>query len=748
MSGLLLALSLIAGRVECEALTTARKNAFNNGDYQRCYDLIEQEIECITRSYRIHPPANEPGSLRSLCLRIDAGFHVALDGEHDPELAQDYLRRYEEHGCLHDPLQRPRHRANMAQYQRTKLDTPGALRHLRQGETEAAVSWFRNWDAPDRWSLLWSIANSMALRAEIAAELRRPDDLLIDAALFILDSVDPALSKPEVADVRNLLGWSMLMAHEAGVETEDPTDLLRDALHTFVVVRSNPHKANNTQINLALAALQHRGPSEAEAWIEEIERSERCVDELSEEQRMWLRIIAIRSAIARDDDPRRSAQWQDDLERLGEGDGVTLGRWYAQASAGQRYEAMGHIDSALRAYAQAEAELENFASSRPDATDAVLEARRHLTFSRSTRRMVALLCERGEDEEALRVVRAARSRVLRVADASRAGAQSLPNTDRPKGDKLVLVFFQTDFQTSAVAEDGTSRGVGFALTADGPRSEPFELDPVPDDLFKAQGEDLQGFTTALLEPFSAEIEAAGSIEILATGSLHHVPFHALPWRDGTLIEHVPLTYGLDLDPASAEDRAVRPGAPLVLHGNEEGLADEADAVIEALTRGDTVPIRSSPDSAELLDKQLKEASIAHFAVHGTRTEDHQLLRSDDRLHFRPELELSRDAILDGEAAPKLVYLSACQSSFADAETLSGGVGLTQAFLLRGAHYVIGAVDDIDEEVAKDFAVAFYSALGDTDGDVPSAWQRAYVDMLKRTRPSLLPDLQMLRLYSR
>ena len=744
MSGLLLALALVVG--ECDALHQARKEALDIGDTERFFFLLDREVECVALGHSVHASASEPGSLRGLCLPLDAGFNVANEGQHEPALALVYLRRYEALGCLSDPLQRPRHLTNWALYRRRQLDDARALGHLRWGEAEAVVAWLRYWDAPDRWSLLWSMANSMAVRAEIAAELRRPDDLrdLVAAASNLLDSVDPALSWSDAADVRNLLGWSMLMAHEAGVETDDPTDLLRAALHTFVAMRDNAKKANNTRINLALAALQHRSPGEAEAWIEEVDRSERCVDEFLDEELMWLRIVEIRRTIA-GGEPWRSAQWQDALDKLGEEGGMALGRWYAEATSGRRHEAMGRDDAALLAYERAEAEIEGYARSRRDANEVVLAARRHLTFSHSTRRLVVLLCDRGDDEGALRVVRAARSRALRIADALRLGASSLPNTERPRGDELRLVFFQT----SRAAEDGSSDWAGFALTAAGLRSRQFRLRSVPTDLFRASDEDLEPFASALLGPFSAEIEVAGSIEVLATGSLHHVPFHALPWRDGPLIEHVPVTYSLDLEPMSAEvDGRGGSGVALVLHGRERGLEEEAIAVSERLARGGAVPVRSSPTSADQLTEKLAEASIAHFAVHGTRTVDRGLLRSDDSLQFGRGVVLSREAILEGGAAPRLVYLSACQSSFADAETLSGGLGLTQAFLLRGAHHVIGAVDDIDEEVAEAVAVAFYSALGDVSGDVPEAWKRAYIKVRKTLRSSLVPHLHMLRLYSR
>jgi len=749
MSGLLLALSLVTAPIlaECDALERDRKAAYDIGKYERALRLVDEEVECIVRWHQLHPSPIEPGSLRSLCLTIDAGFDVA--NRHRPERALSYLRHYEERGCLADPLQRPRHRTSWAHYQRRQLDDPRALGYLRWGEAEAVIAWFRHWNAPDRWSLLWSIANSMALRAEIAAELRRPDELreLVASASKLLDSVDldsvdPVLSGSAIADVYNLLGWSMLMAHDAGVDTDDPTDLLKAALDTFVDERPNANKACNTLINLALAASQHRSPREAQAWIEEIERSERCIDKFSDEELMWLRIVQIRRTIA-DGDPWSSAQWQDELEKLGEEGEDTLVRWYAQATAGRRHEAMGSADAALLAYEQAEVELESYASSRRGVSEAVLAGRRHLTFSRSTRRLVVLLSDLGDDEKALRVVREARSRALRIADMSRSGAR-LPNTERPRGDELRLVFFQT----SEDAEDGSSDWAGFALTAEGPHSESVKLPPVGSDLLHASKEDLEPFAAALLEPFSDELEAAGSVEILATGPLHHVPFHVLPWRGHPLIKHVPVTYSLDLAPASAEEEGSGSGVALVLHGHEAGLQAEAIAVSVVRALRGAASVRSSPDSAEALKEQLSEASIAHFAVHGTRTVDHKLLRTDDRLHFGGGLELSRDEILKGGAAPRLVYLSACQSSFADAETLSGGVGLTQAFLLRGAHHVIGAVDDIDEEVAQAFAVAFYSALGDAPGDVARAWQHAYLEVRGKIDWSYIPHLKMLRLYSR
>lgn len=773
MSGLIVAFPLIAALSGsgCDAQERERKAAYDNADYDRALEIIDHQVECLRKVHPVGIASVEPGSLRELCLRIDVGFDVASRSPLGPRRALNYLNLYKEAGCLGDPLQRPRYRTRLASDLRRRFDDQGALAVLQQGEFEAVVAWFRHWDAPEllRTSLLWSIANSMATRAEIAAELRRPDELrdLVAGASAILESIDREPEESNVADVRNLLGWSILMAHEAGLETDDPTEMLRAALRTFKEVRPNATKASSTQINLALAALQHGRVSEADVWIEDVEDWIRgtaravgddtegggAVDESLDREQilMWLRIIQIRRTIE-DQDPQTIAQrkddldrWQDDLKVISERGRVALSGWYAQEAAGRRHEAMGRADEALLAYERAEEELERYASSRRHDNEAVLAARRHLTFSHSTRRLVVLRLDQRDEEGALRAVRAARTRALRIADRARSEAGSQPNTSLPRGDELRLVFFQI----SEVAEDGSREWAGFAMTAAGARSERFRLRSVPDDLFVASNEDLRPFAKGLLERFAAEIEAAGSVEIVATGPLHHVPFHVLPWREKALIHALPVTYSLDLGRPSPEyEPNDAPGLALVLHGNERGLVEEAKHVSETITWMGAEPVPRRPESAEQLALQLAGASIAHFAVHGTRTVDRGLLRSDHRLHFGGGVELSQERILEGGRAPELVYLSACQSSFADAETLSGGVGLTQAFLLRGAQHVIGAVDDIDEGVAEDFAVAFYAALGESREDVPGAWQRAFVETLDTQSRSQALQLQRLRLYTR
>ncbi len=188
MSGLMIALPLISGLMgaECDALLLARRAANDRHEYESCLALINQEVECRRKALGAGLSSVEPGSLHMLCLSIDAGFHVASRGTYEPELAQDYLRLYEEVGCLVDPFQRPRHRTNLARHLRRTLEDQRALAVLRQGESEALLAWFRHRDKPEllRQSLVWSIANSMAARAEIAAEyLRKGSQVYVEGRL-------------------------------------------------------------------------------------------------------------------------------------------------------------------------------------------------------------------------------------------------------------------------------------------------------------------------------------------------------------------------------------------------------------------------------------------------------------------------------------------------------------------------------------------------------------------------------------
>ena len=251
-----------------------RKHAYDIGDYEHMFQLLDRETKEVRRSLVTtskKPP--RPGSLRPLCLPLDAGFNVASERLHEPQKALLYLDRYAQAGCLRDPFMRPLYFTNRAMHARRQLDDASALELLQRGEAAAWWAWWMHWRMPSRSHLLWSIANSMATRAEIAASLRRPKALeqLVAHTEVLLGGIQAPPLASSIADIRNLLGWSLLMANEAGLPVEDPKSLLMAALQHFTEERPNAVKANNTRINLALAALQGQRLDECQQWIEQVD---------------------------------------------------------------------------------------------------------------------------------------------------------------------------------------------------------------------------------------------------------------------------------------------------------------------------------------------------------------------------------------------------------------------------------------------------------------------------------------------
>lgn len=725
-----------------EATCRERMKAHDAGDFDLMEDLIAQEVEILGKARASTHHTTVVGSLRTLCHPLEAGFNVCNERQPGRGCAEKYLLAYTTEGCLEDPAQRPRHQNMLAMYWHRRMDDGKALEHLQRAESWAWALWLAHWDEPVGTRALVGVVVSTSLRAEIAASLRNADAL--QGSVAAIEQLRGRLAAPEfasvVADTINGLAWSLLLAHEAEVTVEDPTPLLAAALRVFTHRRPDRAKADNVRINLALAALHRDDFPAVQRWGDEI-----AVDSLEDEGRMWLRIVQIRAALAQGA-VRSTAQWQTELDAIAARHQVPMAPWFAAWARGLRMERLGRADAAIMAYEAAEAALEAFAHTRRGAQLPTLADRLFLSFADPTRRLVRLLVAAGDVEQAVRVVRNARSRALRVAARDTCAEAALLRDGRPGAEVLRLIYFRVSPRDHAT---DMTQWAAIAVTRHSTRIELIELGPIPTDLHGASEMALQRWSDALLEPFADEITAAAEIEILATDVLHAVPFPALPWDGAILLDHAPVYAGLDLANCG-EEMDTLTGPILVVSGDDPRLIDEANAVVAVL--------RTHARSAELLLPRTPDAlkpllngpySMAHLAAHGTRPGDSEMFASDDRLLFTEKLMLTRQTILAATRAPALVLLTACQASFTDRETLAGGVGLADAFLLRGSRFVIGPVHEINGTVAQAFATRFYKELADGElADVPSAWRAAYLSTRAVIAPSLEPDLRMLRLHTR
>lgn len=719
-----------------EQLCRQRRRAHDAQDFPRMYGLIALEVAAVQTS--LSRPIT-PGALQPLCLPLEAGFNVCNERRPEHRCAEYYLDQYIVQGCLEDPAQRPRFHNMHAMYWHRRMDYPRALDHLNRAESMAWGLWLTQWDEAVQTGALVGVVVSMSLRAQIAAALRNTDGL--SDALVAIEILRARLDGPElvglVAGTLNALAWSLLMAREAELVAEDPSPLLAAALKDYTTVRPDPGKADGVRINLALAALQREDLEGVRRWTGEI-----AAAELGDEDRMWLRLVQIRAETdARD--PRATADWQAELDAIAARERVAMAAWFAAWARGLRMERAGRPSAAITAYEAAEAELE--AQAHASVEPGALADRLHLSFAAPTRRLVQLLVESGDLERAVAVTRSARSRALRAASRRHCASAGLVSNERPEPDDLRLIYFRVSPRDAA---GGATRWIGLAVTHRAVHGEYIEVPPIAIDPREHSDQTLERWSDALLEPFADEITEATSIEILATDTLHAVPFHALPWDGEELIDHVPVRHGLDLATCGAHRGGVA-GSALVLSGDDRGLVSEAEAVAQVLRAGGRPTEQLVPDTPAALGRAMTDAhAILHLAAHGTRPEGSEMFASDDRLLLQGALTLSRPTILASARVPALVFLSACQASYADGETLGGGISLAHAFLLRGARFVVGPVHDIDGEVAKRFATHFYRELAnDERADVPAAWRAAYRSTRATIAASLRPHLRMLRLHT-
>lgn len=712
-------------------LCIERRRAYDAGDHMKMFTLVDDEVAAVRRALA-DVDADAVGRRKPLCLPLEAGFHVCNERRPELDCGRKFLDAYAA-GCLDDPAQRPRFHNLDAMYWRSHHDFPRALEALQRAEREAVQLVLTRRDASVVQTATAALLVAAATRAELAAQTRATD--VLKDSLARLDVLREHLDGPRhasvVADTLNQTAWSLLLARESELTVDDPTPLLTAALATFLVTRPNAGKADNVRINLALAALQRGEPAAA------LQRAAEVTTNLSDEERMWLRLVQLRAAVAdaRDLD---SARWQSELEAIAAGGRVAMAEWFAASTRGIRMERLGRTDDALAAYEAAEAALERHAS-RGVVPDAFAD-RRYLSFAAPTRRLVRLLVEHGRPERAAWIARRARNRAQR-AD-SRCGDAEFVSA--PTAGELRLLYFRVEASRPSAT---VTAWIGFAVTERGVRAAELVLAPVPGDLHGRDDEALRPWSDALLLPFAADIESARTIEVLATDALHRVPFAALPWADGQLIDHVPVRLGLDLAPC--DDNAPA-GLALVVNGPEAALAAEAEAVAEVLRVAGRPTSRLLPRSGVALARAFDGGhSLVHVALHGVRAEGAELFTADDRLLLAGVPALTRSQILAAAQVPALVFLSSCRVSFSDAETLGGGLGLAHAFLLRGARFVVGASDDLDGWVAQTFAAHFYRELSDHHlADVPRAWQAAYLATRDAIPPDLAASLHMLRLYTR
>lgn len=731
---------------EWESLRAKRKAAYHRADYVRTLDLVDCEAETMRRlaaaGARLHASNGDPASH---CQPLDVGFYVCNTLKQDRACSDRYLDRQFAEGCCDDPMYAVECHQNLAQRDRQREDFPAALQALDTVEALSLDNLAREHLGMAEFEAWSGLATAAALRIELAGQLA--DVGAVRATLEEFREWSAFASSESgmglAADLGNLAAWGVLLLQEAnpanpaGISdlADEVEVLLESALDTFSRSEGPASKADNVRINLALAALQRGDAERATAWLSEVvERG------LPIEERLWFQYISIRAALA-SGAPIALDQSLRVLDELVGVDSVPMAGWFAAWALGQARDATGDIQGALQAYRTAEELLDTHTRTRAPAQRVFLGGRAQPMFGAVSRRLVGLLLEAGDVAAAASVARGARNRAMRAS--ARGDCVATRAERRPLPGELQLVYFQVASRRAPLE----LRWVGFAVTAAGVRAEMLDVGEPAGDLTRLSDTALKPWADALLRPFQAELADASVVTILATESLHEVPFHALPWAKGLLIDALPVQYALDVAGCDARVRCASGGARVV-RGDGPAVAEEVEAVAKILAENGRVVEHLRPQAVSDPKRlQAHGADILHVIAHGGASD--RLLASDDELMFSDSISLTSRTVLTWREAPQLVYLSACRTSFRDAETLGGDASLAHAFLLAGAHYVVASVDLLDGEAAKEFAVRFHRAMGAGGAEgAPAAFRAAFRGCREQCKPSWSPYLRRLRVITR
>lgn len=213
----------------------------------------------------------------------------------------------------------------------------------------------------------------------------------------------------------------------------------------------------------------------------------------------------------------------------------------------------------------------------------------------------------------------------------------------------------------------------------------------------------------LLGPFSAALERAQRVRVVASGMLSAENFHALPWADRSLIDAVVVTYALDI-PRAVTEQKVQRVVQLGPASNLVGASDEMARVAEGLrARGISVE-RLYGDEIDLLQR-MAGSDLLHYAGHANGE------------GWGGALELGGDRSIGPRdllsvAGPRVAVLSGCETGLPDPRAHAGGMSLAHALLLAGAGVVLATDAVVADEVGAAIGSAVVLAIA--DGSEPAA----------------------------
>ena len=431
-------------------------------------------------------------------------------------------------------------------------------------------------------------------------------------------------------------------------------------------------------------------------------------------------------------------------------------------------EALGELEPAVRAFAAAEALLDEQSLRIPldEGREAFLADR-----EQAVQRQIRLLLRLGRAEQALDVARRSHARVLRALRQGHRLSRLTPS-EQLRWDSAVAEYRRLRSQIDERARLAASRPADVrgeianelaalgeqarrvldqAFATDEPVGAP-ELPPLRADelllvyhplpegwvAFAAGGAfaddaavtsrrfqlpegvsrdgtlgvDPQDLTERLLAPFAAELDAASKIRVLALDELRRVDFHALPWRGSVLQAWRPVVYGLDLERPAAPRAALR--TALIIEDPTftlPGAAREAELVQQVLERDenalDVLRLGGGAATPSSVARRLEQLDLLHFAGHSRGAGPYGW---DGAMVLADRRPLLLGDLLSLKRAPRQVVLSSCEGIRAG-DGFEAQIGLAQAFLVAGAERVVAATRRVNDRDTRRLVQALYADAG-------------------------------------
>ena len=297
--------------------------------------------------------------------------------------------------------------------------------------------------------------------------------------------------------------------------------------------------------------------------------------------------------------------------------------------------------------------------------------------------------------------------------------------------------------------------LGLALTQD--RIVAFRLSAV--DVKKDSPEQI---SKTLLEPFRKEISAAKRLRFAPHGAIAGLDFHALPWGEAPLVVTLPVSYAVDLEQPTAQDRKEK-GIALVIGDTagdlkeaREEMVDVRDALKDrGYESSDMTTVSTTSLRAKLSNPNVW---LFHFAGHNHfQARDYEEALDGGVDGGQPSLDAAVqgsdvgappfsavNGILDGwesgirmtnlalfsvgdvatlSRSPEIVVLSGCETGRSLDIAGGAGVGVAQAFVAKGARAVVASTININDVEAKELMNFFYDAPT-FPADIPEALRHA------------------------